>query len=512
MTRVLITDDDADVLRALQRILAAMQLEVVCAEDGLAAQTELANAEFDLIITDLVMPRADGFAVLDAARARWPATPVLILTGQGTTADCVRALRAGAFNFVGKPFDPADLTSIIADALRSRSAEADSLSPALALRTPQAALVGESRELGAVLDQVERAANVDSAVLLRGEKGTGKEAVARLLHVSSRRAGGPFVVVRCGALPAEQLERELFGHDAEPGKLEQARGGTLLLAELDRLDLALQGKLARVLVPEQPFIARGLDLRVIAGIDRALREQPEAGPLAAALEANLGGIVIEMPALRDRSEDMPLLVEYLVEAANHRLGRRAKAEALLSALQSYSWPGNLAELETRVERFVATAPPEPSYELGRKPHAINVLAVPVERFAATLVLQNGASCEVLLSCGLGHPVEDVFSAKEPFLAVQESGRTRIYARSALACIHVQAAQTTDEDSLPLRHQPVSVRLSSGTQIEGELRYVAVEGRARATDVLNEEGPSFSLYAGDRVSHVAKAHVLSVEER
>jgi DNA-binding NtrC family response regulator len=511
MKRVLIVDDEPAVLRALQRILTTMELDVVCAEDGLLAQAKLTEAEFDLVITDLCMPRADGFAVLRTSRERWPATPVVILTGHGTTTDCVRALRAGAFNFVGKPFDTTDFRTVIADALLSRGAS-DAPASSDALRSPQAAVVGESPELGAVLDKVERVAGTDTTVLLVGEKGTGKEAIARLLHASSLRAGAPFVVVRCGALPAEQLDRELFGDGVDPGVLARARGGTLLLTEMDQLDPALQSKLARVFTaPSELADPRTRSLRVIVDIDRDPEERLDTGPLAAALETDLGAVAIEMPSLRDRSEDVPLLVEYFVDAANRRLGRGASADGLLAALKTYSWPGNLKELETRVDRFVSAAPAEASSEDLARRHAF---VVPVDRLAATLLLHDGSSHEVQLSRGPGRPVEELFAAKEPFLAAQEQGKTRIYARSAVACIAVRDApiDEDEEGALPHRRRAVVVRLLSGAVLDGELRYVLVEGRSRVTDVLNEDSPSFSLHAGELVYHIAKAHVLCVEER
>jgi DNA-binding NtrC family response regulator len=506
VTRVLVVDDEAPIRAALERMLASMDYEVVTAMDGLQAQQELRQGSFDLVITDLSMPGADGFEVLRAVREQRSGLPAIVLTAHSSTGDCVRAMRAGAVDFIGKPFDAARLQDSVQTALLGRqAAPSPRESPADEAHLPLGALIGDSPQMQAAIDEVERVAQTDVPIVLLGEQGTGKLAIARLVHAMSRRAGKALVHFRCAAMDPGQVERALFGEDGAGGQLGLAEGGTLLVSQLERLDGVLCEKIARELVQRRqlPLAAR---LLISVDVDQANRDA--AADLAESLQAALEAALISMPALRDREQDIPLLVEHFTELANRRLNRRVSASTLVSALKQYPWPGNLTELEARISQYVTEAPPEPQDGAGAP---ANAFVVPVDRISATLILDDGSRREVVLPRGQGQAIEELFGSRELFVPVNEEGRTRIYARATLACV-TAGDEPAQDDGLPRKHRAVRITLRSGVVIEGELRYVAVEGRARVTDVLNEGAPSFALHAGNLVHHVAKAHVRSVEER
>jgi DNA-binding NtrC family response regulator len=524
MTRVLIVDDEQSVRTALERIVSAMGYEVIAALDGLDAQARLAQGPVDLVITDLGMPGADGFAVLDAVRALRSGLPVIVLTGRGSTQDCVRAMRAGAADFLGKPFDQTELQQVVRAALQSRepSAARDAAHDApLAVepRLPQAALVGDSLPMRSVIDQVERVSQSDIAVLLIGERNTGKKATARLLHSMSQRAGKPLVTMRCGGSgrsDPERLDRVLFGTEGASGMLALAEGGTLLLTEMERLESPQRDALVRDLTARISSGAhqdKRADVRILVSVDIEPSNDADTNAFASALQATLDGVMIAMPPLRDRAQDVPQLVEYFTEVANRRLGRRVNASMLTSALQQYPWPGNLVELEERISRYVSEAPHEHHEEVLTLP---NAFVVPVDPLAAVVVLSDGTRHDMVFACGPGQPVADILETRDGFVPVKVDGKTRIYARNALACVIVHASESeadgAEDDGLPYKRRAVRVSLRSGVQLDGELRYVAVVGRGRVTDVLNEDALSFSLHAGGAVHHIAKAHVLCIEER
>ncbi len=507
MTRILVVDDDAAIRHALERILGAMGFEVVSASDGLEAQERIAEAGLDLVITDLSMPRADGFEVLRAVRELRVGLPAIVLTAHSSTTECVRAMRAGATDFIGKPFEQRELERSVRGALRNVGTP--SLAPAIPeSHWPLGALVGDSPAVRAAIEQVERAAESDVAVLLVGERDTGKQAIARLLHSMSRRAGKPLITFRCSSFAPEQIEHELFGDDRAGGWLSLAEGGTLFLADLEQLEPALRERVARDVVQR---IARGglSDVRVLVSIDIDPGDDAETSELAALLQEMLDGVMIAMPALRERAQDLPVLVEHFTQVANRRLGRSVSAGTLGIALSQYAWPGNLSELEERVARFVTEAPPE----LQEPPPQMSAFVVPVQRITVALILDDGSRHEVVLPRGPGQPIEELFEAREGFVPVRQGDTTRIYARVSIACVTVNAPQSLrpEDDGLPRKTRAVRVTLHSGSVLEGELRYVPVEGRARVTDVLNESAPSFPLYAGTNVQHVSKAHVRYVEE-
>jgi len=364
--RVLVVDDDASVRAMVSKLLTRGGYEVVEAQDGVEAIEVLGARPIDLVITDLNMPRADGLQVLRHTREKHPKIPVLILTGENSIRDCVEAMRAGAFNFLTKPFHAADLSEIVRQALRARGPQTGAVQGDDSGQ-PQVALIGVSAALRAVIDAVERMAHTSSTVLITGESGTGKEVVARLLHGTSGRASGPLVAINCGAIPEALMESEMFGHakgsftgatEARAGLFLQANGGTLFLDEIAELPLALQVKLLRVLqerqvTPVGDNRARAVDVRIIAATNRDLETMVREGTFRADLYYRLDVLPIHLPALRERREDIPLLVQHFLQSMNRRFDREVSLDdAALSLMKSYGWPGNVREMENLLERLV----------------------------------------------------------------------------------------------------------------------------------------------------------------
>ncbi|MDB4982636.1 MAG: two component, sigma54 specific, transcriptional regulator, Fis family [Myxococcales bacterium] len=368
---VLIVDDNASMRILLRTLLARIGYRVTEAQDGVEAIETLRKQSFDLVITDLVMPRADGFEVLRRTRERHPRIPVIMLTAEGSISECVGAMRAGAFNFLTKPFQPDDLEAVVRQALPARAEQAPSPRPRPGTLggdgQSQVALIGESPALRQVLDIIERVSSRSSTVLITGESGTGKEVVARLLHGSSCRASLPLVAVNCGAIPENLIESELFGHakgaftgalEASPGKFVQADGGTLFLDEIAELPLSLQVKLLRV-VQEREVTAvgdtrvRSVDVRIIAATNRNLEAMVREVTFRADLFYRLEVLPIALPPLRERREDIPLLARHFLETMNWRFERSVRLpEDALAVLTAYSWPGNVREMENLFERLV----------------------------------------------------------------------------------------------------------------------------------------------------------------
>ena len=368
MARVLIVDDEPEVRQSVRRTVEHMGHHVTEAADGVDAIQALDGAAFDLVVSDLRMPRADGFAVLRKAQEPSVRTPVVILTASTKVSDCVDAIRSGAFNFLVKPFHAEELKSVLEAALaRGRPGPKAAAHRPAAPDQPQAALVGDSAALRGVVEMVTQVAGTDATVLLLGESGTGKEVVARLLHAFSPRVGNAFVAVNCGAIPEGLVESELFGHakgaftgatEARAGKFLEADGGTLFLDEISELALSLQVKLLRVLqdrivTPVGESKTRQVDARVVAASNSNLQALIKEGKFRSDLFYRLNVVPITLPALRERAEDVPALCQHFLASANRRTKRNVVlSEAALVALQLYDWPGNVRELENLVERMV----------------------------------------------------------------------------------------------------------------------------------------------------------------
>jgi two-component system, NtrC family, response regulator AtoC len=367
----LIADDDDVVRSTLGRVLRHLDMTVTDAPDGMAAITKLDGRSFDIVISDLSMPSADGFAVLEAVRKKQPQTPVIILTGAGGVPDCVRAMREGAFDFLTKPFHP----TAIAEALRAAFGQAPApigrLKGAAANGAPPLAgsgamLLGKSAVLQELLALVEQVGPTDATVLILGETGSGKEVIARLLHAASPRAGQRLVAVNCAAIPETLIESELFGHvkgaftnahETRTGRLREADGGTLLLDEIAELALPMQARLLRV-VQDQSVTPVGsersyqINVRFLAATNRNLEDMVREGRFRQDLFFRLNVVPLHVPPLRDRLEDVPALAGHFLEQASRRLGRSITlSERALGILQVYGWPGNVRELENLIERM-----------------------------------------------------------------------------------------------------------------------------------------------------------------
>ena len=366
--RILIVDDELPVLQAVRGVIEQMGHRAREANDGAQAIAALESEVFDLVVTDLRMPNQDGFAVVRRARELPAHTPAVVLTASASIADCVEAMQAGAFNFLVKPLNCDELRRVVSSALAAARPQAKSAEePPAGAGQPQAALIGESPVLRRCLDVVDNVAPTDATVLLLGESGTGKEVVARLIHAFSPRAAGPFVAVDCAALPEALAESELFGQakgsfsgasEGQPGRFVEADGGTLLLDDVTALPFSVQGKLLRVLQdravkPMGDARIRQVNTRVLA----ATNQDPEAlvreGKFRADLFFRLNVVPITLPALRERTEDVPRLAEHFLTLACRHTGKNVKfSEAALVTLQLYDWPGNVRELENMVERLV----------------------------------------------------------------------------------------------------------------------------------------------------------------
>jgi DNA-binding NtrC family response regulator len=358
--RLLIVEDRDSLRRMLERALGEEGYEVAAASHGAAALRLLAEREFDLVLTDLKLPDLSGLEVLAASREAQPRVPVVVLTGYGSVGAAVAAMKLGAYDFVEKPFELDDLARLIAQAIGHVEEE-----PAFeAAGAPP--IVGRHPRLRAALRLLARVARTESTVLLTGESGTGKELFARALHALSPRRAGPLVALNCAAIPETLIENELFGHEKgaftgadrrQEGRFELAQGGSLLLDEIGELPLAVQGKVLRVL-EERTYERVGggrtlrADVRLIAATNRDLRGMVEAGVFRSDLFFRLNIFPIELPPLRERPSDIPLLARHLLADIARRLALEPLRleEPAAELLAAQPWPGNVRELANLLER------------------------------------------------------------------------------------------------------------------------------------------------------------------
>ncbi len=371
--RVLVVDDKENILKLFARLLGDTY-EVTCAEDGARALALLAAQEFDVVVSDVRMPGADGFEVLRAVKSRYPDTEVVMMTGYATVPDAVEAMRAGAFDYLQKPFLPDAPVELVARAMERRRLRLQA--EVLGQQAPGpdfsfSGVVGRSAAMQEVHRLIEQAARLDITVLLTGETGTGKELAARAVHLNSVRRERPFVAVNCGALPTELVESELFGHgkgaftgaaQAKAGLFEEAHGGTLFLDEVGELPLSAQVKLLRVL--QEKEVRRvgetrpvPVDVRVVAATHRDLRAAAAQGRFREDLFYRLNVFPVQLPPLRERKEDIPLLAAHLLDKNCKATGRALEGMTpeALRVLVGYPWPGNVRELENALLRAVAVA-------------------------------------------------------------------------------------------------------------------------------------------------------------
>ena len=366
---ILIVDDEANTLASLARAFRLAGHEAtVC--DNAARALELARSEhFDLILSDVVMPRRDGLSLLEDLKTAGVTTPVVMMSGQAHIEMAVRATRLGALDFLEKPLSTEKLLVTVENAYKLTRLEHENRE--LQRRVGKHTLVWKSEIMRRVMTQIERVAASESRVCIYGETGTGKELVARTLHKKSTRANGPFVTLNCAAVPAELIESELFGHEKgsftgaaqrHTGKFEQAHRGTLFLDEIGDMPQAMQAKLLRVLEEgEVERIGSGkpttVDVRVVVATHRNLEQLVESGGFRRDLYHRILVFPVELPPLRQRLEDLPALVEHFARQVSAQNGWKPipfDADAI-AALARYQWPGNIRELRNIVERLLLLA-------------------------------------------------------------------------------------------------------------------------------------------------------------
>jgi len=373
VARIALLDDEARLVEILAMVLRREGYEVHGFTDPMLALAALESRDFDLLVTDLKMPGADGLEVLRRARKASPELPVILITAHATVPTAVAALREGAFDYVQKPFDNEELRALVKRALEVGRLARENRYLRAELRTRYSldAVVAESPRVREALELARRAAASRSTVLVTGESGTGKELVARAVHYHSERVGGPFVAVNCKALAPGVLESELFGHErgaftgaerARPGLFERADGGTLFLDEIGEIEPGFQTKLLRVLQERRIQRVGGseekpIDVRIVAATNRDLRAEIAAGRFREDLYFRLAVIPIHLPPLRERREDvLPLAVHFLARW-NRELGRSVAGwtPEVERWLLAHDWPGNVRELENAIERGVVLA-------------------------------------------------------------------------------------------------------------------------------------------------------------
>ena len=362
--RVLIVDDEPSLRKVLGAHLTREGYEVQLASDGEAALAMVEKGGIDVLVTDLVMPKLDGLALLRLVVDAYPDLPVIMITAHGTIDSAVEALKLGAFDYITKPFEREELKAVIAKAARSRQLFKKNATPEADRGRYQ--IIGQSPRMLEIYSIIAKVADAPSTVLVTGESGTGKELVAGALHANSRRKDKPFIKVNCAAIPHDLLESELFGHErgaftgaisTKPGRFELADQGTLFLDEIGDVPVEMQVKLLRAL-QESEFERVGgiktlhVDVRIVVATSRDLKKAIEAGRFREDLFYRLNVVPIFLPPLRERREDVPLLVEHFREKYNKRLGKQLDgfSDAALEKLLQYGWPGNIRELENVVER------------------------------------------------------------------------------------------------------------------------------------------------------------------
>ena len=363
---VLIVDDEDGIRSTLSGILEDEGYAVETASSGEECLNAFENRMFSCVLLDVWLPGIDGIETLERLRALYPETAVIMISGHGNIATAVRATQLGALDFIEKPLQIERTVLAVSNALRQRVLEADNRR--LREELTEHAMIGESVPMRALRQQIGVAAPTNGRILIFGESGTGKELAARAIHAGSPRASMPFIELNCAAIPEELIESELFGHtkgaftgatQAKRGKFELADGGTLLLDEIGDMSMNVQAKVLRVL-EEQRFEPVGsntavkVDVRIIAATNKRLHEEMEKGAFRADLFYRLNVIPFELPPLRERSEDIPLLVDYFNRKYSYDYSRPNKAfsEDALDKLVSYHWPGNVRELRNTVERVV----------------------------------------------------------------------------------------------------------------------------------------------------------------
>jgi len=372
LEKILIVDDEPGMCRLLESVLGGEGYQVVSFQKPQEALQALERTSFDLVVTDIRMPRVNGMQILEAVRSQSPDIPVVLITAFGTLESAVQAMKQGASDFVAKPFKNEQIKLAVNNALEKQRLRDENkrLKAELASRYQFGQIIGKSAKMQETFQVIAQLAQSDVAVLIHGESGTGKEIVSRAIHCNSSRSGKPFIPIHCGALPETLMESELFGHvkgaftDAlkdRAGLLESAEGGTVFLDEVGDMPLPLQVKLLRFLQDHEvrrvgSSESRRVDVRVIAATNKDLKQAVVENKFREDLYYRLAVVTIQLPPLRDREDDIPLLVEHFLRKAADKRAPRHHVEldrATMQSLLAHDWPGNIRELENAIEHAVA---------------------------------------------------------------------------------------------------------------------------------------------------------------
>ncbi len=375
MSRILIIEDEASIRRVLSKIISEEndQYIVEDAEDGLAGLEKIKNNDYDLVLCDIKMPKMDGVEVLEAARALKPEIPIVMISGHGDMETAIQTMRMGAFDYISKPPDLNRLLNTIRHALdRKQLATENRILKKKVSKNYE--MIGQSDAINHIKEMIEKVAMTEARVLITGPNGTGKELVAHQLHEKSDRASAPMIEVNCAAIPSELIESELFGHvkgaftsavKDRAGKFEAAHKGTIFLDEIGDMSLSAQAKVLRVL--QESVISRvgaekeiKVDVRVVAATNKDLKVEIAEGRFREDLYHRLAVILIKVPALNDRREDIPLLICHFAEKIAGEQGSSCKkfSDEAIELLKQYDWTGNIRELRNVVERLIILGEPQ----------------------------------------------------------------------------------------------------------------------------------------------------------
>lgn len=369
MSKILIIEDEAAIRRVLVKILSEENdtYQVEEAEDGLAGIEKIKKDDYDLVLCDIKMPKMDGVEVLEAVKKMKPEIPMVMISGHGDLDTAVNTMRLGAFDYISKPPDLNRLLNTVRIALDRKELVVENKRLKKKV-SKNYEMIGESDAISRIKDMIDKVAPTDARVLITGPNGTGKELVAHWLHQKSERSKGPMIEVNCAAIPSELIESELFGHvkgaftsanKDRAGKFEAANGGTIFLDEIGDMSLSAQAKVLRAL--QESRIQRvgsdkdiKVNVRVVAATNKDLKKEIADGKFREDLYHRLAVILIEVPALNDRREDIPLLVDYFANKISEEQGNAKKlfSDKAIKLLQNYDWTGNIRELRNVVERLI----------------------------------------------------------------------------------------------------------------------------------------------------------------
>jgi len=367
MKKILIVDDEVNMLLVLEAMLRKEGYAVKTASDGMEALEILQADDIAVVVTDLKMPNLDGLGLLARTGAEYPAIPVIIITAHGTVETAVKALKKGAFDYITKPFDQDDLKNIIQKAYKTHVFSDDELIPS-SEEIDHFNIIGVSRQMLQIYEIIKTVAPTTTTVLITGETGTGKELIANAIHRNSPRRDNPFIKINCAAIAENLLESELFGYEKgaftgavtrKPGRFELAHKGTLFLDEVGELSKDMQAKLLRV-IQDQEFERVGglrtikVDVRLVTATNRDLRQDVKDSRFREDLYYRLNVLPIDIPPLRERKDDIPVLCDYFIDKFNKKLQRHVTAmdSNVRQAFFGYGWPGNIRELENLLERLI----------------------------------------------------------------------------------------------------------------------------------------------------------------